>query len=141
MARVVLMLAILGAPADGRREPPQPDRTAELFARASPEHKLAMLEAMWAIPPADLRVARARALLVRVDALYAEDAPRIVELTELFWREIRSEGQEASAFEILEGAAAWREPAYLKEGRREFEEFVVCYATLRIGRPGRPGLT
>src|SRR4051794_1973053 len=116
-----------GAPADGRREPSQPDRTAELFARASPEHKLAMLEAMRASPSTDLRVARARALLARVDALYAEDAPRIVALTELFWREIRSEGQEASAFEILEGATVWRSPAYFKGGTREFEEYVLLY--------------
>src|SRR3954465_10383616 len=96
MPQILLLLAALGAP-EGPRQAPPPDRTAELFAKASPEHKLAMLEAQRWVSSTDPGVLLARALLVRVDALYAEDAPRIVELTELFWREIRSGGQETSA--------------------------------------------
>jgi hypothetical protein len=97
MTRVLLLLAVLGAPVATWREPAAPDRMAELFARASPEHKVAMLEQRRWIPATDLRVAQARDLLGRVDALYAEDARRIVELTELFWREIRSEGGDGMA--------------------------------------------
>ena len=44
MLPFLLVLAILGAPERPRESPP-PDRVAELFARASPEHKVAMLEA------------------------------------------------------------------------------------------------
>jgi len=98
-------------PSGGPPEVPPPDRVAELFARAAPEHKLAMLEARRWVPTADLGVSRARALLARVDTLYAEDAPRIVEVVELFWRAIRAEGQEASPLEMLEGATTWRDPA------------------------------
>src|SRR5436190_18614108 len=112
MMRVVLTLAVLGAPVTGRSDPPAPEVTAEQYAQARPEHKVALMDARRWVPATDPRVARARTLLTRVDALYVENAARIVELTELFWREIRSEGHEASATEILEGATAWRDPPY-----------------------------
>src|SRR5436309_2068160 len=42
MLPVVFSLAVLGAP-EVPRETPPPDRVAEVFARASPEHKIARL--------------------------------------------------------------------------------------------------
>ena len=61
-------------------------------------------------------------------------------MAELSWRAIRAEGQEASASKILEGATAWREPAYFKDGRREFEQFIAIYAAARVGGEGSPGM-
>src|SRR4051794_28201388 len=123
------MLAVQGAPSTDRRKPPGRDDSAERFARASPEHERAMMEAIDRISATDLRVVQAGALLTRVDALYPEDVGRIVESTELFRREIRSEGHEASAFAIVEGSAA------VAGGSRSFEKFAVLYATLRISKP------
>jgi hypothetical protein len=138
---VLLILLSPAALATTENPPePPPDKVAEAFAKASPEHKLAMLEARRWLPESDESVAEARTLLGKVDRLYVEDSEKITSLVELFWRYLRSEGQEASAFKILEGATAWREPGYFKDGRREFEEFIAVYAAVRIGREGRPGL-
>ena len=42
---------------------------------------------------------------------------------------------------MLETTTAWRDPASFKDGQRSFEEFVVLYSALRIGREGRPGVS
>jgi hypothetical protein len=131
MSAAIVMVALLLADLESRPpEPPVRDVTTEDFAQA-PAHKIAMLDARKCIAPHDLRVLEARDLLDRVDRLYADNAARIVEATELFWREIRSKKFEATATEILKGSLEWREPADFKGGKCEFAEYVVLYATLR----------
>src|SRR3954462_7895722 len=98
----LLLLAGLVA-AESPPETPSPDRIAELFAKASPEHKIAMLEAPRWVPETDECVAEARTLRGKVDRLQVEDAAGITALLELIWRAIRAEAQEASTFKILEG--------------------------------------
>src|SRR5262245_15397067 len=80
---ILILLTVLAATADPS-EPPSPDRIPEAFAKASPEHKIAMLEARRWLPESDASVAEARTLLGKVDRLYVEDAARIASLVELF---------------------------------------------------------
>src|SRR5690348_4653647 len=132
MSAVIVMLSLYLADVKSRPpEPPVQGVTADDFARAAPAHKIAMLDARKWVDPHDLRVLEARDLLDRVDRLYAENAAKIVEVTALFWREIRAKKHEATASEILKGSLEWREPGYFKGGKREFTEYAVLYATLR----------
>src|SRR4051812_22218284 len=104
MIAAILLVAILPSDAEPKPpEPPVPGVTGEVFARAATEHKIAMLDALKWVDPRDQRVVQARDLLKRLDSMYAEDATKIVELTALFWREIRSMKHKARATEILKG--------------------------------------
>lgn len=131
IATLLILSATLSDAKPRPSEPPVPGVTAESFARAAPEHRIAMLDARKWVDPRDLSVLQARDLLGRVDRLYAEDVATIARLIELFWREIRSKKREASATEILSGALEWQEPGDFQDGKGDFAEYVVLYATLR----------
>ena len=51
---------------------------AETFAKATPEHKVAMMDALKWVHPRGVDVHQARDLLGRLDKLYAEDAAEII---------------------------------------------------------------
>lgn len=129
MSTILVVLAglMLGSNSFGPvQEPP----SGEGFSEASPERRIAMLDARAWINVLDPRVTRARTILDRVSELYFDDEERIVDLTEQYWREIRERGQRVSATEILEGAAAYGEAA--PEGRRRrFSRALFLYARAR----------
>jgi hypothetical protein len=110
-------------------------RATREFIRATPEHKLVVVDTGEDVATADTRLDTFRELLGQVDAVYCEDARTIAEITEYFCRELREAGHYASALDVLEGSLYWRDDNWLRAGKRSFELYAVLYTSVRLSPP------
>lgn len=110
-------------------------RATREFIRATPEHKLVLVDTGEDAATADSRLDTIRELLAQVDAVYCEDARTIAEITEYFCRELRDAGHYASALDLLEGSLYWRDDNWFRAGKRSFELYAVLYTSVRMRPP------